>query len=124
MKPILPALFIFLAAVALLAAISFMWRAFRALLGGELQSDLGQSVAMRKRAELLDEKDAVLRSLKDLEFEHQAGKISDEDWKRLDGEFRARARRILKLLDSDLKEHREKAKLLLDKELNTAGKGA
>jgi hypothetical protein len=124
MKEFLPVAFMVLAGFALVLAISFTWRALRVLLGGEAQSDLAQSQAMRHRAELLDEKDAVLRSLKDLEFEKQVGKISDDDFKRLDTEFRLRAKRILKLLDDDLREHREKARALVQKELKTAEKSA
>lgn len=124
MKAFLPAAFMVLAGLALVLAISFTWKTLRVLLGGEVQRDLAQSSATRHRAELLDEKDAVLRSLKDLEFERQVGKISDEDFKRLDTEFRTRAKRILKLLDDDLKEHREKARALVQKELGSVEKGA
>jgi hypothetical protein len=124
MKAFLPVAFIVLAALALVLAISFVWRALRVLLGGEEQRDLVQSSAMRHRAELLDEKDAVLRSLKDLEFEKQVGKISDDDFKRLDAEFRARAKGILRLLDDDLKEHRDKARALVQKEIASAEKSA
>jgi hypothetical protein len=124
MKAFLPVAFIVLAALALVLTISFVWRMLRVLLGGEAQRDLVQSTAMRRRAELLDEKDAVLRSLKDLEFERQVGKISEDDFKRLDAEFRSRAKRILKLLDDDLKEHREKARSLVHKELGSAEKSA
>src|SRR5690242_13289432 len=116
MKAFLPIAFIVLAATALLVAMSFLWASLRALLGGTEQHDMIQSQAMRKRADLLDEKDAVLRSLKDLEFERQVGKISEADFQRLDGEFRVRAKRILKELDDDLKDHRKKAQALLKKE--------
>ena len=123
MKAFLPILFIILASLALLAAICFLWASLRALLG-EGQRDVTQSAAMTRRADLLDEKDAVLRSLKDLEFERQVGKISDEDFKRVEAEFRARAKRILRDLDSDLKEHRQKAQALVHKELEGAEKSA
>ncbi len=117
MKAALPILFIVLASGTLLLAISFLWASLRALFGEHEQGWVTQSAAVRLRAELLEEKEAVLRSLKDLEFERDAGKISDEDYKRLEVEFRARARRVLKELDADLKEHREKALRLIEKEL-------
>ncbi len=117
MKAALPILFILLASGALLFAISFFWASLRALFGDHQRGWVTQSPAMRRRAELLDEKEAVLRSLKDLEFERDADKISDEDYKRLEAEFRVRARRVLKELDADLKEHREKAMRLIEKEL-------
>jgi hypothetical protein len=123
MKAFLPIAFMLLASLALLAAICFLWASLRTLLG-DSKTDVTQSAAMKRRADLLDEKDAVLRSLKDLEFERQVGKISDEDFKRVEAEFRARAKRIIKELDTDLKEHRQKAKSLVQKELERAEKSA
>jgi hypothetical protein len=120
MEKLLPFLFMAASALALLAAISFLWSSLRTLLGGEHDLYLEQSVAVRRRMELLDEKDAVLKSLKDLEFERDVGKVSDEDFKRLDAEFRQRAKRILRSLDDDLREHRDKAHKLIESELKHA----
>lgn len=120
MEPLLPFLFMAVSAVMLLACISFLWSSLRTLLGGEHELYVEQSGAVRKRMELLDEKDAVLKSLKDLEFERDVGKVSDEDFKRLDAEFRQRAKRIMRTLDDDLKEHREKARKLVESELKIA----
>jgi hypothetical protein len=125
MEALLPFLFMALSALALLAAISFMWASLRGLLGGEHDLYLEQSAAARSRMELVDEKEAVLRGLKDLEFEREVGKLSDEDFARLDVEFRKRAKRILRALDDDLKQHRDKAQELLAKELKKSeGKGS
>lgn len=117
MNGFLPIAFIVLSAAGLLFAISFVWASLRALLGGAHESHVSQSAAVRSRADLLNEKEAVLKSIKDLEFERDVGKLSDEDFKRLESEFRLRAKRILKQLDDDLREHREKAERLLAREL-------
>lgn len=117
MKAVLPIFFIVLAASMLLVAISFLWASLRALFGGHTGLWVTQSEAVRRRAELLEEKETILRSLKDLEFERDAGKISDEDYRRLESEFRANARRVLKQLDDDLREHRAKAGALIEAEL-------
>lgn len=122
METLLPFLFMAAAAVALLLSISFMWSSLRTLLGGEHELYVEQSGAVRRRMELLDEKDAVLKSLKDLEFERDVGKLSEEDFKRLDAEFRQRAKRILRTLDDDLREHRDKAHKLVESELKQAAK--
>jgi hypothetical protein len=126
MGALLPFCFMALSALALLATISFIWASLRTLLGGEHDLYLEQSKAVRARGDLLDEKEAVLKSLKDLEFEREVGKLSDEDFERLDVEFRKRAKGILRALDEDLKEHRDKAQALLAKELKktSEGKGA
>jgi hypothetical protein len=122
MEALLPFLFMAAAAVALLASISFLWSSLRTLLGGEHELYVVQSSAVRRRMELLEEKEEVLKSLKDLEFERDVGKVSDEDFKRLEAEFRQRAKRILRALDDDLKEHREKAHKLVASELREVAK--
>lgn len=115
MTGILPAFFMWLAAIALLLAISFVWLSLRALLSGEGARWVEQSKAAQRRSEWLIEKDAVLRSLKDLEFERDVGKLSPEDYERLHAQFRARAKQIMQKLDDDLKEHREKARAMISK---------
>lgn len=118
MRGFLPSAFIVLSGGGLLFAISFLWAALRSLFGGKSDDTLvAESVAMRKRHELLDEKEAALKSLKDLEFEHEVGKLSDEDFRRLQAEFRTRAKHVLRELDDDLREHRAKAEQLLTREI-------
>jgi hypothetical protein len=52
-----------------------------------------------RREELLRDKKALLKAIKEIEFDHQLGKMSDEDAKRLSGFYRARAIEIMKALD-------------------------
>lgn len=122
MERFLPFLFIALSALSLLACISFMWASLRSLFGGEHELYLEQSGEVRKRVELLTEKESVLKSLKDLEFEREVGKLSDEDFKRLDAEFRLKAKGILRALDEDLREHKAKAHALVQAELKKVAK--
>jgi len=117
MEAFLPFMFIALSAVALLACITFIWASLRGLLGGEHELYLEQSGAVRRRSELLTEKEQLLKSLKDLEFEREVGKLSDEDFERLEAEFRQRAKGILRTLDEDLREHKQKAHALVEAEL-------
>lgn len=117
MEKLLPFLFMSLSALALLACISFLWSSLRVVLGGEHELYLEQSKGLRRRMELLDEKDSLLKSLRDLEFEREVGKLSEEDFARLSADVRARAKRVLRALDDDLREHREKAEKLVTAEL-------
>jgi ribosomal protein L40E len=73
-----------------------------------------------ERQTLADEKESLLRNIKDLEFEHEVGKISDADYQRLDASLRARARDVLRLLDEDLGPYRERAEVLIQKHLQKA----
>jgi len=53
----------------------------------------------RRRKELEREKTALLKALKELEFDHEMGKISDPDFVEIGGQYRARAIRVLRQLD-------------------------
>lgn len=50
-------------------------------------------------ADLLARKDSALRALKDLEFDHQIGKISDEDFTRLNYRLSQQAMRLLQQVE-------------------------
>lgn len=117
MQAFLPSAFIVLSIGGLLFAVSFVWASLRSLFGGSTESHVSESTAMRSRHELLDEKEAAIKSLKDLEFEHEVGKLSDDDFQKLEAETRVRAKRILKQLDDDVRAHRPKAERLLESEL-------
>jgi len=51
------------------------------------------------RVALAEERDRSLAALKELEFDHRTGKISDEDYRELVGPLRRRAAEALKALD-------------------------
>lgn len=52
-----------------------------------------------RRLALLEERDRALAALKELEFEHRTGTITDEDYRSLVGPLRHDAARALKALD-------------------------
>ena len=54
----------------------------------------------RKRLELVEERDRALAALKELEFDHRTGKVSDEDYRALVGPLRQRAAEALRALDT------------------------
>jgi hypothetical protein len=49
--------------------------------------------------ELEAAKEAKYREIRDAELDHRMGKLSDEDWRRLDRELRAEALEILRRLE-------------------------
>jgi hypothetical protein len=53
----------------------------------------------RARLELAEERDRALAALKELEFDHRTGKVSDADYRALVGPLRAEAGAALKALD-------------------------
>lgn len=53
----------------------------------------------QRRLELAEERDRSLAALKELEFDHRTGKISDADYRELVGPLRQRAAQALRALD-------------------------
>ena len=53
----------------------------------------------RQRLALAEERDRALAALKELEFDHRTGKISDDDYRSLVGDLRRDAAEALKALD-------------------------
>jgi hypothetical protein len=49
--------------------------------------------------ELAEERDRALSALKELEFDHRTGKVSDEDYRELVGPLRQRAAGALRALE-------------------------
>lgn len=53
----------------------------------------------RRRKELEREKAALLKALKELEFDHEMNKVSDADFAEIGGVYRGRAIRVIRQLD-------------------------
>jgi hypothetical protein len=53
----------------------------------------------RRRLELTEERDRALEALKELEFDHRTGKVSDNDYRELVGPLRRRAAETLRALE-------------------------
>ena len=53
----------------------------------------------QRRLALAEERDRVLAALKELEFDHRTGKVSDEDYRALVGPLRRRAAEALRALE-------------------------
>jgi ribosomal protein L40E len=75
------------------------WRTFAPLSG--LEEPAGPQIfGGRTRAALEREKSLVLRSIKDLEFDHAMGKVSDKDFAEMSARLRARAAGLIRQLDA------------------------
>jgi hypothetical protein len=53
----------------------------------------------QRRLALAEERDRALAALKELEFDHRTGKVSDDDYRTLVGPLRQRAAEALRALD-------------------------
>jgi hypothetical protein len=117
-----PQVVLVLAAGALATVIWLFWSSLRTLLGETRLSGADAYAMGAVRAEE-EQKRAVLRALKDLEFERSVGKISEDDYKRLAQEYRFEAKRLLRQIDEDSQSIRERAQQLVDQHLEKAGLG-
>jgi hypothetical protein len=117
----LPLLFMVLASTALLLALVALWSSLRRALAATTEGGPSlEGAELPDRAALLDEKKSLLRAIKDLEYEHAVGKISPEDFKRLDLAYRVRAKEVIALLEQDLAPYQAKAEALLEARVGAA----
>jgi hypothetical protein len=109
-----------LAGGALFAVIAILWASVRTLFGETPLSGADAYALGAPRAEE-EQKRAVLRALKDLEFERSVGKISDEDYAELVAKYRAEAKRLLRILDAEAQPRRDHIEALVNKRLRREG---
>lgn len=113
-----------LSATCLVGALAALWGSLRAAFGGEGGGTISSAADAPERAALLDEKTSLLRAIKDLQYEHQVGKLDAADYERLDRAYRARAKEVLELLDRDVRPYRTRAEALLSSAVPLGSSGA
>ncbi len=106
-----PLAVLILAGSALIGAIATMWASVRALVG-ETELAPEEAFALGAPSSEEEQKRAVLRAIKDIEFERSVGKISDEDYDVLLVRYRADAKRLLRQIDETRAPDRARAEEL------------
>jgi hypothetical protein len=109
-----------LAAGAITLVIVLMWGSVQSLTG---TAKLGfeEALGMGAPSKVEEEKRAVLRALKDLEYERGVGKISPEDYAELLAKYRAEAKRLIQSVDEALGPARAEVEKSLTERLARAG---
>lgn len=105
------------AACALGLVIALTWQSLSHL-SGEAELTLDEALSLAAPTAEEEQKRAVLRALKDLEYELRVGKISQADYLELSARYRADAKRLILAVDERLAEQRAHAERLLDERLN------
>ncbi|MEM7435181.1 MAG: hypothetical protein AAF436_08520 [Myxococcota bacterium] len=113
MNELLPWLFVLVAGAAMVAGLVSLWASLNLALSRPTLGDAGARLTSESRAALLTEKEALLGELGDIAFEHDAGKLSDEDFRELNEKLRARARHVLHELDEGAEAFRGEAEALI-----------
>lgn len=115
-----PAVVLGLMGLALIAVIALFWNSIRTLIGETRLTGEDAFAIGAPRAEE-EQKRAVLRALKDLEFERAVGKISEEDYGVLAQRYRTEAKRLLRQIDEATAEQRARAEALVGGRLRSVG---
>ncbi len=113
----LPVFFAIAMGLAALLGVFAMWQSLRATFHAGHIRDLPSLDTGEAHRALEDEKQALLGNIRDLRFEHEAGKIADDDFERQDERLRARAREVLRLLDEDIDAYVRRAEKLITESL-------
>jgi hypothetical protein len=92
-----------LAVAAMLAVVAVVFVARPFLRDPAPASDRLDELApeARRRLALAEERDRALAALKELEFDHRTGKVSDEDYRAQVGPLRRRAAEALRALEGE-----------------------
>ncbi len=95
-----PTLALALSCVALIWALRALWGMVAALARPATDTLLGEhDTSGSSLSELREEKRRVLRAIKELEFDHGMGKLSDADFKAVSERYKLRAIQVMRELD-------------------------
>jgi len=109
-----------LASCALGLVITLLWMSVRNLTG-DTPLSLDEALGLGAPSPEEEQKRAVLRALKDLEYERSVGKISEADYRDYSARYREEARRLMERVDASLAQARELAEKLLEERVEAAG---
>jgi hypothetical protein len=112
-----------LAAAALLLVIFLLWSSVQAL-AGESELTFEEAFSFGARSAEEEQKRAVLRALKDLEYERSVGKISEDDYREYAARYRTEAKRLIQNLNEHLAEQRKQVERELERRLSKADRKA
>ena len=117
MAELLPWLFVIIAVVAMFGGMMSLWLSLSLALSDEVPSNARAQITSEARLALLTEKEALLQEIRDVAFEHDAGKLSERDFDEINAKLRAQARHVLHELDAGAEEFRDQAEALIAKRL-------
>ncbi len=124
---VLPTMLTLAAALALVFALFALYRSVLASLGGVEATALSSLASSEERIALLEQKAALLASLRDLHLDRDLDKVSEADFKPIDTRLRLEAKQVIQRLDDEGADYLVEADALIAKALKgvkAAAKGA
>ncbi|MGB5703332.1 MAG: hypothetical protein WBM48_11005 [Polyangiales bacterium] len=120
MGDLLPSIFVIIAVAAMLGGLASLWLSLTLTLSDEATVGARARLTSDARLALLTEKQALLQEIRDIAFEHDAGKLSDVDYEEINAKLRGQARHVLHELDAGAEGFRDEAEALIAKKLEEA----
>lgn len=108
---------------SLVYALRRLYAVVRALARPDALAQVGRGAGHFSQAELRDEKRRLLRAIKELEFDHGMGKLSQQDFDAVIGTYRLRAIEVMRSLDGG-ELHPELRRLLAERDQAAAAAAA
>lgn len=124
MSDVLPWMFLVIASAAMLGGLGSLWLSLSLGLSDQALGDVRARLTSDARRALLSEKDALLQELGDVAFEHDAGKLSAQDFNDLNEKLRVQARHVLHELDESADAFRGEAEALIAARLDDSEENA
>jgi len=109
-----------LAAGVLLLVIALFWSSVQSLTG-ESPLTIDEALGLAAPSAEEERKRAVLRALKDLEYERSVGKLSEDDYYALVARYRGEAKRLLEVMEHDRSAARVRVEELVARRLVEEG---
>jgi hypothetical protein len=107
------------AGTSLVVVIVFLWSSVQSLTG-ENPMTLDEALTLAQPSAEQEQKRAVFRALKDLEYERSVGKISEGDFHELSARYRAEAKGLIARMDETLAAQRAAVETKLRRRLERA----
>jgi hypothetical protein len=112
--------FLVLAGGILLGAVILLWSSLGRLTG-DSPLTLDEAIGLAAPSAEEERKRAVVRALKDLDYERSVGKISEEDYADLSARYRVEAKALLQSLETGLSPIRKTVEKRLNERLKAEG---
>jgi hypothetical protein len=119
----LPLALLFVAGSVLVGIVFLLWASMQSATG-DAPLTLEEAIGLGLSSAEEEQKRAVLRALKDLDYERSVGKISEEDYRELSERYRREGKTLLRAFEAELAPARKTAERRLAKRLAAEGLGA
>jgi hypothetical protein len=116
----LPIGFLTASGIVVASVVGLVWQSLQHL-SGDAELTLEEALSLAAPTAEEEQKRAILRSLKDLDYELRVGKISKADYVELSARYRAEAKRLIVVVDESLAPQRARAEQLLEERLKELG---